>query len=108
MSFKYNFINEWSADGGFRFLKNITGFWIIQKCKKFWDEKVKLYSYDELIGIALKYDPTNFKIDLDDSKFLKPVLLVTFICNLFIPWLSLLPFSSPFMYCLFQRLISPG
>lgn len=71
-SFKYNFTNEGSADGGFRFLKNVTGFWIIQECKKFWDENVKLYSYDELTEIALKYGPANFRIDPDDSRFLKP------------------------------------
>jgi len=75
MSFKYNFTNEGSADGGFRFLKNVTGFWIIQECKKFWDEKLKSYSYDELTEIALKYGPANFKIDPDDSKFLKPSLI---------------------------------
>jgi rhamnulokinase len=75
LSFKYNFTNEGSADGGFRFLKNITGFWIIQECKKFWDENVKLYSYDELTEIALKYGTANFRIDPDDSRFLKPGLI---------------------------------
>ena len=75
LSFKYNFTNEGSADGGFRFLKNITGFWIIQECKKFWDEKVKSYSYDELTEIALKYGTANFRIDPDDLRFLKPGLI---------------------------------
>ena len=75
MSFKYNFTNEGSADGGFRFLKNITGFWIVQKCKKFWDEKVKSYSYDELTEIALKCGPANFRIDPDDLRFLRPSLI---------------------------------
>jgi len=76
MSFKYNFTNEGSADGGFRFLKNITGFWIIQECKKFWDENVKSYSYDELTEMALKYGPAaNFRIDPDDLRFLKPALI---------------------------------
>ena len=75
LSFKYNFTNEGSADGGFRFLKNITGFWIIQECKKFWDEKVKSYSYDELTEIAQKYGPANFRIDPDDLRFLKPGLI---------------------------------
>jgi len=75
MSFKYNFTNEGSADGGFRFLKNVTGFWIIQECKKFWDEKVKSYSYDELTEIASKYGPANFRIDPDDLRFLKPGLI---------------------------------
>ena len=75
MSFKYNFTNEGSADGGFRFLKNVTGFWIIQECKKFWDENTKLYSYDELTEIAQKYGPADFRIDPDDSRFLKPGLI---------------------------------
>jgi rhamnulokinase len=75
MSFKYNFTNEGSADGGFRFLKNITGFWIIQECKKFWDENTKSYSYDELTEMALKYGPANFRIDPDDVRFLKPGLI---------------------------------
>ncbi|RXG66228.1 rhamnulokinase, partial [Candidatus Atribacteria bacterium 1244-E10-H5-B2] len=67
--------NEGSADGGFRFLKNVTGFWIIQECKKFWGEKVKSYSYDELTEMALKYGPANFRIDPDDLRFLKPGLI---------------------------------
>jgi len=75
MSFKYNFTNEGSAGGGFRFLKNVTGFWIIQECKKFWGEKVKSYSYDELTEMALKYGPANFRIDPDDLRFLKPGLI---------------------------------
>ena len=75
MSFKYNFTNKGSADGGFRFLKNITGFWIIQECKKFWDENVKSYSYDKLTEIALKYGPANFRIDSDDIRFLKTGLI---------------------------------
>ena len=75
MSFKYNFTNEGSADGDYRFLKNVTGFWIIQECKKFWDEKVKSYSYDELTEMALKYGPANFKIDPDNLRFLKPGLI---------------------------------
>lgn len=74
-SFQFNFTNEGSADGGFRFLKNVTGFWIIQECKKFWDENVNLYSYDELTELALKYGPANFRIDPDNSRFLKPGLI---------------------------------
>jgi len=74
-SFKFNFTNEGSADGDFRFLKNVTGFWIIQECKKYWDEKAKAYSYDELTEMASKYGPANFRIDPDDVRFLKPGLI---------------------------------
>jgi len=59
------------VNGGFRFLKNITGFWIIQECKKFWDENIKSYSYDELTEMALKYGHANFRINPDDPRFLK-------------------------------------
>ena len=74
-SFNFNFTNEGSADGGFRFLKNITGFWIIQECKKFWEENIKSYSYDELTEMALKYGHANFRINPDDPRFLKPGLI---------------------------------
>ena len=74
-SFQFNFTNEGSADSGFTFLKNVTGFWIIQECKKFWDENTKSYSYDELTEIAQKYGPADFRIDPDDSRFLKPGLI---------------------------------
>jgi len=74
-SFKFNFTNEGSVDGGFRFLKNVTGFWVIQECKKYWDENVKSYSYDELTEAALNYESADFRIDPDDSRFLKPGLI---------------------------------
>jgi len=74
-SFNFNFTNEGSADGGFRFLKNITGFWIIQECKKFWEENIKSYSYDELTEMALKYGHANFRINPDNPRFLKPGLI---------------------------------
>ena len=74
-SYKFNFTNEGSANGGFIFLKNINGFWIIQECKKFWEENIKSYSYDELTEMALKYGHANFRINPDNPRFLKPGLI---------------------------------
>jgi len=74
-SYKFNFTNEGSAASGFRFLKNIAGLWILQECKKYWKENVKLYSYDELIEMALNYGTANFKIDPDNPRFFTPNLI---------------------------------
>lgn len=74
-SFLYNFTNEGSADGGFRFLQNIMGLWIIQECKRHWDEEERIFSYEELTRMAEKNGPAHFHIDPSDPVFLKPGLI---------------------------------
>jgi rhamnulokinase len=32
-----NFSNEVGATGGYRFLKNVTGFWLLEQCARVWD-----------------------------------------------------------------------
>jgi rhamnulokinase len=74
-SSKYNFTNEGAADGGIRFLKNIMGLWIVQECKRSWDESGKAYSYAELTELAAEHGPADFTIDVSDDRFLKPGLI---------------------------------
>ncbi|GAB4112760.1 MAG: hypothetical protein Kow00103_03010 [Candidatus Caldatribacteriota bacterium] len=74
-SFQYNFTNEGSADGGFRFLQNIMGLWIIQECKRYWDERGEVFSYKELTRMAEENGPAHFGIDPSDPVFLKPGLI---------------------------------
>ncbi len=67
-----NFTNELGVEKKVRFLKNITGLWLIQECKHSWDKVGKEYSYQE-IGEAAAQDHGNiFKIDPNDSRFLNP------------------------------------
>ncbi len=48
----YNkFSNEGTITGGVRLLRNIMGLWIIQNCKREWDEARKV-SWDEIVGMA--------------------------------------------------------
>lgn len=70
-SLQYNFTNEGGADGGIRLLKNIMGLWILQECKRTWDNSGETYSYDELMSLAIKNGPASFKIDPNDPVFLK-------------------------------------
>ncbi len=69
---KYNFTNEGGAAGTFRFLKNITGLWLVQQCKKSWEKEGKHLSYNELMQMAAEAKSSLSLIDPDDEAFLNP------------------------------------
>ena len=48
-SFAMNFTNEGGVDGTTRFLKNITGMWLLEQCRATWKKEGKDYSYPELM-----------------------------------------------------------
>jgi rhamnulokinase len=68
---KMNFTNEGGVGGTYRFLKNISGLWLLQACRQAWDRE-KVYSYDELIGLASEAPAFRSMIDPDDAGFLNP------------------------------------
>lgn len=68
---KANITNEGGVDGTIRFLKNITGMWILEQCKKEWDVD-HAYSYPELINLALDAQPFKILFDPDDDSFANP------------------------------------
>jgi rhamnulokinase len=70
-SFKYLFTNEGGVGKKIRYLKNITGMWLLQECKKVWD-KEKVQSYAELIGLSKKAKPFRSIVDPDDPMFMNP------------------------------------
>src|SRR5699024_3904150 len=47
-STSYNITNESGINGTTRFLKNVTGLWILQEAKREFEEQGKKYSYDEI------------------------------------------------------------
>ena len=67
-----NFTNEGSANGDFIFLKNITGLWILQECRKEWSSAETLLEYDEIVRQAGLVGDLGIYIDVDDTRFLKP------------------------------------
>lgn len=71
-SFKYNFTNEGGYNRTTRFLKNITGLWPLQECRRNWKTEGKEFSYSELAALAKETGFTGCWIDLDDPRFLKP------------------------------------
>lgn len=71
-SLAMNFTNEGGFDGSIRFLKNITGLWIVQECKRYWQSKGENYSYDDLTDLAKAVPGHQSYIDPEWPEFLKP------------------------------------
>ncbi len=67
----YNLTNEGGVEGTYRFLKNIMGLWLLQRCKKDWENQKK-YTYPELVEIGSKAQPFKCLIDPDDPSFINP------------------------------------
>lgn len=66
-----NFTNEGGVEGTCRFLKNMSGMWLLQQCKKAWDTDCE-YSYDQLVDMAAQAQPFKMLIDTDAPDFLNP------------------------------------
>jgi len=66
-----NFTNEGGVDGTIRFLKNIMGLWLIQECKKKWDEETTL-SWSDIVEMSKSVPPFVSLINPDHSSFLNP------------------------------------
>jgi len=66
-----NATNEGGVCGTFRVLKNITGLWLLQECRKSW-AKTRVYSYDELARLAEGAGAFVSLLDPDHPEFLNP------------------------------------
>ncbi len=64
-----NFTNEGSIKG-FRILKNMMGFWILQECRRKWG--AESHPYGSLVEKAGGAPPFRFFIDPEDPRFLNP------------------------------------
>ncbi len=63
------FTNEAGLGRTIRFLKNLTGLWVLQECEREWKEAGDRYTYDELFGAAAEAPSPGYFIDLNDSRF---------------------------------------
>ncbi|MDI3548833.1 MAG: rhamnulokinase [Halanaerobiales bacterium] len=67
-----NFTNELGVARKVRFLKNISGLWLIQECKRCWARDGLELSYAEISEAATKARPFIFRLNPDDPRFLNP------------------------------------
>lgn len=66
-----NFTNEGGIEGTIRFLKNITGMWLLERCKEMWTRNGRSYTYDDFVHMA---ESSTFSslINPDDPRFANP------------------------------------
>lgn len=71
-SYEKNFTNEGGIEGTTRFLKNITGMWILEQCRKEWERSGRIYTYPQIVDMAEKSTPFQSFINPDDPSFANP------------------------------------
>lgn len=74
LSYERNFTNEGGIEGTTRFLKNICGMWIYERCRKEWTDAPK--SHSELQAEAMKQPAFQSMINPDDQAFANPVSMI--------------------------------
>jgi rhamnulokinase len=65
-----NFTNEAGIDGTVRYLRNVSGLWLLQECQRHWGQTAG--STESLVRAAAGLPPLRFVIDADDPVFLPP------------------------------------
>lgn len=72
-----NFTNEGGIEGTTRFLKNICGMWLYERCRSEWGEDVKQMGHAALQNMAMEVEPFRSIIAPDDAMFANPTSMVT-------------------------------
>ncbi|MEW8958031.1 MAG: rhamnulokinase family protein [Moorella sp. (in: firmicutes)] len=67
-----NFTNEGGVGGTFRLLKNVTGLWLVQECRRTWARRGENLSYGDLTAMAREAKPLQAVVDPDHPSFLNP------------------------------------
>lgn len=72
LSFNRNFTNEGGIDGTIRFLKNITGMWLIERCLAEWRKAGRDYSYEQIVRMIANRIEAPAWVDPNDPRFTNP------------------------------------
>ena len=72
-SFEMNFTNEGGVDGTTRFLKNITGMWLLEQCRKEWEKEGISYTYPTIVELASASEGFRCLVNPDHPSFANPV-----------------------------------
>jgi rhamnulokinase len=83
-----NFTNEAGIDGTIRYLRNVSGLWLLQECLRTWDPAPSL---DSLLASAGSVPALRYVVDADDPVFLPPGDMPSRI----ISWLSSRGLAAP-------------
>ena len=76
LSYERNFTNEGGIEGTTRFLKNICGMWLYERCRMEWPEEVRQLPHPELQGSAMQVEGFRSIINPDDPMFANPQSMI--------------------------------
>ena len=69
---QWNFTNEGGVGSTTRLLKNITGLWLVQECRRIWSQSGRAYRWDELVRLAEAEPALASLVNPDDPAFQSP------------------------------------
>jgi rhamnulokinase len=69
---EWNVTNEGGINGTTRLLKNVTGLWLIQECRRAWRNEGKYISYADEQALITQAQPFKAFIDPDHPMFISP------------------------------------
>ena len=67
-----NFTNEGGVCGTIRLLKNITGLWLLESCRRQWTASGREFAYADLLAAAAERNAFRSLFDPDHPAFLRP------------------------------------
>ena len=73
-SFEYNFTNEGGIERTTRFLKNICGLWLLERCRQEWTDAPA--DVNQVNADAMQAEPFRSFINPDDPRFANPTSMV--------------------------------
>ncbi|WP_062176925.1 rhamnulokinase [Dysgonomonas macrotermitis] len=104
-SYNMNFTNEGGVDETTRFLKNITGMWLLEQCRKEWESEGKSYTYSQIVEMSNSVQGFLSFIDPDDNSFANPESMLKAISAFCQKTKQKVPVSdAEFIRCIFDSL----
>jgi len=105
-SARLNFTNEGGIEGTTRFLKNITGMWLLEQCRKVWKAVGRDYTYAELVEMARREASFPGRIQPDDPRFASPENMVEEIVSAlsYVPKSNSGPSDAQIVSCIYHSL----
>src|SRR5436190_14806629 len=68
-----NFTNEGGVSETIRFLKNVSGLWLLQECLRHWRQEGQTYTWPALEALGAQAPPLRSIVDPDAPEFLSPL-----------------------------------
>lgn len=104
-TFALNFTNEGGIEGTTRFLKNITGMWLLEQCLKDWKNEGITYAYEKLVQMTTVVPAFQSIIDPDHESFANPACMPTAIAEYCWQTNQIVPSThAEFVRCIFESL----